>query len=300
MRIIVSLALALTGCAGTTPPAPLSDEGATQDLSGSVDAAAPADAASEEDVAGPEKDVPEPPVVPRAQCDVPVGGDVPLLTETSVEAQLGYDELLAALDVQTLPETIDLAALSTIHRSVTAYMLEIDLDSLPDNMQRDEILAIEPMGRAVLLAFADGGPLGADLVTLRRGLHRFYQCARAFPLRLEDFKSTVLDYTDLVPFEVQSMPKNDIRRIREDAAAHVYVAETLIGDAVRETEILLADHRDDGALDFLVYDADGDLVDRSEFVTAVGTDISGAAPYACIACHFEPGTFRITVLFPDL
>ena len=275
------------GCTASSVPVPVSDDGQ-----------GPGDRADTQGDA-PDASVP-PPVVARATCEVPVGGDVPLLMSTSVEAAPGYDEALAALDLETLPQTIDLSGLSTIHRSIVAYMLEIDLDALPDTMTRDEIAAREPMGLAVLLAIAQGGPAGADLVLLRRGLHRFYQCARAFPLRLEDFKAAVFDYSDLQPYEVQSMPKNDIRLIREDSKAHVYVAETLINGDVRETEILLANHRDDGALDFLVYDAEGALVDRSEFVTAINTDISGASPYACIACHFEPGTFRISVLFPDL
>ncbi len=290
LRSIFLLTLVGGGCSSTTAPSPVSDDGSPPV---EADVAATADDVVVTDDVPAANDIATPPTVARATCEVPVGGDVPLLVTTAVEAQPGYDELLEALDVTALPETIDLSGLSTITRSIVAYMLEIDLDALPDTMPRDEIAAIEPMGRAVLLA--DG-----DLVLLRRGLHRFYQCARAFPLRLEDFKSAIYDYSDISPYEVQSMPKNDIRRIREDKAAHVYVAETLIGDAVRETEILLANHRKDGALDFLVYDSDGDLVDRSEFVTAVGTDISGASPYACIACHFEPGTFRINVLFPDL
>ena len=28
--------------------------------------------------------------------------------------------------------------------------------------------------------------------------------------------------------------------------------------------------------------------------------IGVAAPYGCISCHFEKGTFRINVVFPDM
>ena len=183
LRSIFLLTLVGGGCSSTTAPSPVSDDGSPPV---EADVAATADDVVVTDDVPAANDIATPPTVARATCEVPVGGDVPLLVTTAVEAQPGYDELLEALDVTALPETIDLSGLSTITRSIVAYMLEIDLDALPDTMPRDEIAAIEPMGRAVLLA--DG-----DLVLLRRGLHRFYQCARAFPLRLEDFKSAIYE-----------------------------------------------------------------------------------------------------------
>jgi len=241
--------------------------------------------------------------VPRAACDEAIGGHVELTTETAFEAFPGYDEELAALDFDTLPETLNLGSLFIHERSFTAYMLHIPLAELPDEITRAEVAAIEPMGKAVLGAFAAAaavGDEGIDLPFLRRGLHRFYQCDRQFPLHLDGFRAAIFEYEDEPSYEVMSVPKNDIRRIRENAEAGVYVAETWIEGTLRETEILLTHSRSDGALDFLVYDHEGNLMDRSEFVTASGATVGGASPYGCIACHFEGGSFEITVLFPEM
>ena len=39
---------------------------------------------------------------------------------------------------------------------------------------------------------------------------------------------------------------------------------------------------------------------RSEFQASDGSDISGAAPYACIICHMDFSTFRPSVVDPRL
>ncbi|MDP6946406.1 MAG: hypothetical protein QF464_19820, partial [Myxococcota bacterium] len=246
---------------------------------------------------------PAPDPVPRASCDSPVGGDIELTIETAYEAYPGYDEELAGLDLTSLPDEVNFADAGLIQRMIIAYMLEIPLLEMPDTMARDAIAAQQPMGPAVLGAFAVAvrdGHEGVDLPFLRRGLHRFYQCDRAWPLDLADFEAAVYDYRDLEFYEVCSVPKNLIRRIREDPEAGVYVAQTLDGDVVRETEILMTHTRTDGAIDFIAYDGEGDLIDRGEFVAASGNNVPGAAPYTCIACHFEPGTFLITELFPEM
>lgn len=241
--------------------------------------------------------------VPRATCEAPIGGSVELHVDHSYEAFPGYDAQLAAQLIDALDETLDLAGIGILQRSLVAYMLEIPLDDLPDAMDRDAIGDHEPMGLAVLGAFAEAqglGDEGLDLAFLRRGLHRFYQCDRRFPLRLEDFRAAILDYTGLAYYEVMSVPKNTTRRIFESHEDGVYVGEAIIEGEVRETEILMTSSRTDGAIDFVAYDEAGDLVDRGEFTTAAGTMIGGATPYTCIACHFEPGTFRINVIFPDM
>jgi hypothetical protein len=220
-----------------------------------------------------------------------------------VEAYPNYDTELAALDLSSLPESLQIEGIGLIQRSLVAFMLEIDLDLLPQSMSRDEIEAIEPFGKAILGAFVQNhkkGIPGLDLIFLRRGLHRFYQCDREFPLSIEDFRKAIFDYSDIEPYELFSVPKNRIRRIYDDHNAGVYVAETIIDGIPRETEILLNKSRSDNAIDFVVYDHEGNLMDRSEFVTTVGTDIGGASPYGCIACHFEAGTFRINIIFPDM
>jgi hypothetical protein len=228
-----------------------------------------------------------------------------LSPETAYEAFPGYDDELAALDLLGLPESLDMSSLNGLERSLIAYMLEWELDSLTDRLVRDAVYAVDPMGLAVLGAFAEAkrvGGEGVDLPFLRRGLHRYYQCVREFPLTLADFKKAVYDFDSLTPYDLESFPKNTTRRLRDDHDAHVYIAQTLIDDVVRETEIILGAHRKDGALDFIAYDSEGNLEDRGVFATAAGTNISGASPYTCIACHFEkdPTTFKINVVFPQM
>ena len=160
------------------------------------------------------------------------------------------------------------------------------------------------MAQAVLGAFAEATRKeneGLDLPFLRRGLHRFYQCDRSFPLTLDGFKAAIFDYSDVPYYDLEvSFPKLFERRMREAHLEGVYVAETLVEGVARETEILLSKARSDGALEFLVYDEAGRLVDRGAFATAAGGEISGASPYTCIACHFEKGTFEFIVTFPSL
>jgi hypothetical protein len=286
----------------------VSDQGISTDVVLEFDVGTTPDVASDQGSPDPGQaveDLQEPPVeVARATCEAYVGGHVQLTTEHNVEAFPNYDEELTALDLASLPDGLQLSNIGLIQRSIVAYMLEIDLDLLPETMLKDDLLAIEPLGKAVLGAFAEQkrkGHQGVDLIFLRRGLHRFYQCARAFPLRLEDFRKAIYDYSEIVPYDVHSVPKNRTRRLYEDHDLGIYVAETIADDdAVRETEIQLTKNRVDKAIDFVVYDGDGNLMDRSEFVTTVGSDIGGASPYGCISCHFEAGTFRINVVFPDM
>jgi len=248
-------------------------------------------------------DAVEVPDVARASCEAPIGGHVTLSTETAFEAFPHYDEDLAALDLESLPETLDIESLVINVRSLVAYMLHIPLAELPATLTRDEIAAAGPMGQAVLGAFvvaANAKMPGLDLPFLRRGLHRFYQCDRAFPLHIEDFRAVHFEYADEPYYELWSVPKDDIRRIRENAELGIYIAETYIDGILRETEILMSHSRTDGALDFLVYDEAGALMDRSEFVTASGDTVGGASPYGCIACHFAGGSFEINVLFPQM
>jgi hypothetical protein len=306
MRVILITAMlfALSGC-GSESPAGSPDVEAGPDAT--PDAVADlvisdGDGDGDGD-AETETELPAPVEVARATCEAPVGGHVVLSTETAFEAIPGYDAELAALDLESLPEVLDLASLAINVRSLVAYMLHITLAELPEDLTANEIAQVEPMGAAVLGAFAVAAAAdapGLDLPFLRRGLHRFYQCDRAFPLALEDFRLAIYDYGSDPFYEVMSVPKNDIRRIRESEEAGVYVAETWIAGEIRETEILLSHSRSDGALDFIVYDQDGNLMDRSEFVTASSATIGGASPYGCIACHFAGGSFEINVLFPDM
>lgn len=250
----------------------------------------------------PEVEPPKPAVVRRATCDQPVGGPMPLPTDSSVEAQEGYDAQLASLDLQGLPEELDISTLLPLFRGVVAYMLERDPETLGPTLNRDELMKIEPMGKAVLGAFAMARlnqQEELDVIFLRRGLHRFYSCARQFPLTLAEFKTA---YGDFSQHEVTlidpSRPKGGPRRLIANPADQIWVAETVVDGQVRETEIVMGGRRADSAIDFVVYDHDGNLMDRSEFSTTNGGTRVAAAPYGCIACHFERSTFKVNVVFP--
>ena len=247
-------------------------------------------------------DVPQSDVL-TAGCDQSLGGSVEMTAISSYEAIPGYDAALAGLNLGALPSGIDLSTLNGLERALIAYMLETPPEDMGAILDRDITLEQGNMGQAVLGAFAMAASLGnpgLDLPFLRRGFHRYYQCARAFPLTLAGFQATVKHFIDAPYFDLESTVKGGVRRIWDDAEAKIYVAQTLTDGIVRETEILVGGTRKDGMLDFLVYDADGLLMDRSAFQAASGDDVTGASPYTCMACHFEAGTFAYTVVFPDM
>jgi hypothetical protein len=154
----------------------------------------------------------------------------------------------------------------------------------------------------VAASFALGERL--DFLFLRRGLARFYNCARGYPATLDEFKAMWGDHGAREGFVVElSAAKCGPRRLFEDEEAQVYVAETLVDDEVRETEIMLANNREDGQLDFVVYQPDGRRTDRSTFPTVGGSEITAAAPYVCLTCHVDPQTnpaaWTYDVLLPE-
>ncbi len=222
-----------------------------------------------------------------ATCDQAVGGPFALPAATAVEAAPGYDDSLAGADLHSMPPELEIGS-GPFEREILAYALETRPDDLPATLSRDELLARGPMGHAVLYAFAvalaDEVP-GPDTATLRRGLQRFYACDRRAPLTLDGLFATVGDPRDQPATEIDSRAKLTTRRLRSDPAAGIWMAETLVNGQVRETEVILSGRRADDAFDFLAYDADGNLMDRSRFDAEDGGDISGAAPYVCLVCH---------------
>jgi hypothetical protein len=225
---------------------------------------------------------------PRA-CEPLSSGD---LLIAGIENTSGYDDALAALDLDALPASLPLPG-AGLQRDLVLYMLELDSFDPPAAVVRDDARdAAGFLGRAVLGAYAHGeGAL--DFAFLRRGLHRFYACDRGLPLTLADFNERVVDVASIPEGEtIDSDVKNLPRRMRRSAAAGVFVAETLLerGGAVRETEIILTDRRADGALEFLEYDVNGDLRSASSFATSDGESV-GAVPFTCMACH---GTHDVT------
>jgi hypothetical protein len=208
-------------------------------------------------------------------------------------------------------------------------MLGFDLSGPMDR----ETLWAAPFGRAVLLAATPPngarptgtGPeeagaseesLAVNLRLVRRGLHHFYGEERRLPSTLDALRDRVGDYTQW-PSRVTacSPPKNGPRRVFENEQLGVAVAETLEAEAaggaapeegegtpphttVRETEVIFADARADGQLDFAVYGPSGERMDRSTFATRAGTTATTAAPYTCLTCHVRRSSGRFDVLRP--
>ena len=221
-----------------------------------------------------------------ATCDNAVGGIT--LPSDRTEATPGFeDELRALLANDTQPE-YRIATESGFQRAVLAYAIEKPPVDLAEIVTRAELDALGPMGEAVRGAFLESqasGETGFDLRFLRRGLHRYYYCSRRAPLTLDEFQKVYPDARPPNARLVNSSPKAGERQLWENVASGIYIAETLVNGAIRETEIILAKHRTDGALDFFVYDAEGDLMDGSTFATTTGGESIAAAPYACMACH---------------
>jgi hypothetical protein len=240
-----------------------------------VTAACPAPSASPTPDAGVDIDA-------IAAC-APLGsGDLVL---AGVEAEPGFDDVVRAVDVATLPPTLPLARASAFERLLIAYLLEgRAMDEANDTVDVAAAAALGPLGLTVVAAIDATGDV--DVSTLRRGLHRFYGCSRAFPTTLAGFIADMHDWRADPQQTTPSTVKNLRRRIFRNGAAGVFVAETLNDDdSVRETEIILTDARRDGALDFLEYDAGGILRGASRFAAAGGGQTTGPAPFACIACH---------------
>jgi hypothetical protein len=215
-------------------------------------------------------------------CATPfVGG----LQIDGVEDEPGYDDALAALDLEALPASLPLGGLSPLEAELVRYMLETqELDAV----ERDAALEAGPLGAAVLGAFARASTAGElDFTFLRQGLFRFYGCAREFPATLDAYREQVWDFRAEPEDEiVASDVKGLRRRIWRSAVHSSFIAETLReDDSVRETEIILTDRRADMDLDFVEYDEDGLLRGASEFAASGGGETVGAMPFSCIACH---------------
>lgn len=231
-------------------------------------------------------------------CTTAVGG-APWEENQPYESVPGIEEELESLDLESLPETIDISSMLALYRGFIGYALEIDAAELGDSLNRDETLAKGKLGEVVLGALDQGDDvLGIDFSFFRRGFHRYYTCSRGFPATLDDFVATYGDYETWEYSDVDSLAKCDTRRLRPDSEQQVWVAQTLVGDQVRETEILLGGHRIDNALDFLVYDDQGQLSDRSKFPTLDnGPAVVAAAPYVCMACHIDQESVESTWAF---
>lgn len=237
--------------------------------------------------------------VARPSCEQLLGG--PELPPTSTEARADFAAELAALDLRGLPPQLDLTPSSDLTRATIGYLLGKSYFELGTILDRDAALKLLPLGRVVVGAFAAADPAGqkgADFLFLRRGLHRYYHCARGYPLTLDEFRRTVWDYRKASGQVVNSMPKAGPRRLYANPDLGIYVAETLINDMVRETEIQVTKARPDGAHDFLAYDEAGQQVRTSTFASSGGTMRVAASPYTCMACHYDRKSKSFTAIVP--
>lgn len=234
-------------------------------------------------------------------CDASLTG-VPWGEPSVSDHNPELEEILDSIDFGEMPETIDISGLLAIYRGGIAYALEISPADLGDTLNRDAVLASGHMGRVVLASLNTEAEAGIDYTLFRQGLQRYYTCSRAFPMTLEgfgvEFGEIPSAYSDIA-----SAAKCGTRRLRINAEAGVYVAESIWEGAVRETEILLDNNRADGQLDFAVYGADGVLTDRSQFPTlGGGPHLIVSAPYACMTCHLnssaDPDTWGYDTLYP--
>ena len=222
----------------------------------------------------------------------------PDLAAHLTEADIDYRARVVGLDVSELPGRYDLSQLGELDRSLIQYMLDRkDIDVLVT----EDIASLGLIGKAILLALGtEGTPQFTDYSELRRGLYHYYNCSRAHPARLDDFRLIYGDYRTWPSTMIEdSHPKIYPRRIRNNDSLGVYVAETLRDGEVHETEILLRGYRNDNALEFLTYLPNGQLTNRGEFRSGRGV-VVGASPYACMSCHLNTETNEFTVVFPDI
>lgn len=241
-----------------------------------------------------------PSAVTRPRCEQSLGG--PALPATSPEAQPDFDEQLAALELSQLPSYLALGEASDLNRALIGYLLGQAYVQLGDGFDRDAALATGPLGKVVVGAFAVADPLGkkgADLSFLRRGLHRYYHCVRAYPLTLDGFRNTIWDYRTSTGQIITSIPKAGPRRLYMNPALGVYVAETLVDQQVHETEIQVTTTRPDGSHDFLSYDEKGQQVRTSAFASGSGSLRVVSSPFACMSCHFDKASKSFSAVVPN-
>ncbi|MFZ9886097.1 MAG: hypothetical protein ACO3JL_01240 [Myxococcota bacterium] len=230
-------------------------------------------------------------------CDEPYPGGQHLEINI-VDARPGYDEELAALDLDALAPTIDLSEITALRRAVLLYALDLP----PDTQTLDVAVARArgPLGDAMVAGFAvldPAGQGGLDYSFLRRGLARYYGCDRRLPKSLDDLRLRSGDWREVPPFVLeQSHPKRERRHIYElDGYS---IAETIHDGEVRETEVLLPSDRADGSLDFAAFDEFGLLMDRSTFAADTGDQVVTSSPYTCLSCHRDQETQRFDVRIP--
>lgn len=213
----------------------------------------------------------------------------PPLVPGAFETDPNLAARFAALDPARAPDPVDYASETRATQMMVRYMVGVPGSSVTHADAR----RAGPLGDALLRA-AVPAPGRLDGALLRYGLYATYLCSTPVPRSLDALVARYGDYRAWASFDVDcSRAKDGPRRIFEDHAQGVYVAETLHDGEVRETEVLFSRLRGDGQLAFAVYTETGALTDRSTFATGSGTHANLAAPFTCMTCHVDSsrGTF---------
>ncbi len=242
--------------------------------------------------------------VERASCEVPL----PVIDWSDsgmpTEGLEGVEDELALLDLSQLSDPVDISELLPLFRGLIAYALEIAPADLPNELSHQQALQVGKLGEVVLasLLFGQEDGSGMDVSFFRRGFHHYYTCSRAFPTTLEGLQEVYGAYNSAQGTIVDSIAKCGDRNLLT-VGTDVFVAESLVDGVVRETEVLLRNQRTDGQLEFLVYDANGHLTNRTQFPTVGnGPHVVTSSPYACMTCHLNaesaPTTWGYDVLMP--
>lgn len=232
-----------------------------------------------------------------ANCDTPIVSGI-ALDEGIVDGDPRFADAFANADYSVLGDTVTFDDGFTT--SAVAWGLNIPVDGLSGPVRVDDLRALGIMGDVVAAAFTFT-PGELDFTFFRQGLQRYAACDRQWPLTLDGFKAVYGDpVADNEAAIIDSFPKRPHqRRLWQKPDAGLWLAETFENGVVKETEIVMSGRRNDGALDFIVYDDEGKLSNASRFGTNGATTLHLAAPYACLACHADD-SFGFTVVSPDM
>ena len=235
-------------------------------------------------------------------CDEPLPG---IPWGDTVDGSVGWEEgSLDDFDPSELPEEIDLSQIEDHYLAQLGFALREDLG---ETVSRDEVLAKGELGLVVLAAIFNerGSNAGIDYDIFEKGLTRYYTCSLGLPSSLVGFREVVFDYSVHSSEDIDSNNHCGKVRVTRDLEAGFIVSETLLhagtdDEAVRETEILMLNERDDGAMDFLVYGPYGWLTDRTTIDYNEGTadDYIGASPAWCMNCHYDSEDMSYDVISP--
>jgi hypothetical protein len=290
--VVVASLSCLSACSDDKPGSQMLDEGST--TAASDESSSSVGDESTETTAAAQREPGSGGIeVPRLDCENRLS-DLPWEEPVPVEAIDGIEVELDEMNFAAMPESFDTSGMLPFFTGYLAYALELPVDEVTPVLTRDVALSRGKLGEVVYGAIwlgrqeGDGG-LGLDVQFFRRGFFRYYACSREFPLTLEGFRTAYWDYPGEGDLVEESAAKCGPRNLIIDHSLGIYVAQTIVDDHVRETEILMKSEREDGQLDFLVYDTAGKLSDRSVFPTLSMDEITSAAPYVCMSCHIETG-----------